>query len=64
LRRFFAGAAAFFAARFFVAFFAGGTVTTFQRELSLGEVRTSSGHSAREGVQPAPYSVTTLAPGP
>jgi hypothetical protein len=39
---------AFLAARRFVAFFAGGTVTTFLGELSLGEVRTSS-HSVRGG---------------
>ena len=39
---------AFLAARLFVAFFAGGTVTTFLGELSLGEVRTS-GHSVRGG---------------
>jgi hypothetical protein len=43
--------ARFLAAFLFVAFFAGGTVTTFQSELSLGEVRTS-GNSVREGVQP------------
>lgn len=41
-------AGAFLAARRFVAFFAGGTVTTFLGELSLGEVRTSS-HSVRGG---------------
>jgi hypothetical protein len=43
-------AGAFFVA-FLVDFFAGGTVTTFLGELSLGEVRTSR-HSEREGVRP------------
>ena len=37
-----------FSAIIAVALFAGGTVTTFLRELSLGEVRTSS-HSVRGG---------------
>jgi hypothetical protein len=53
--RFLAGA--FFAARFFVAFFAGGTVTTFLGELSLGEVRTSC-VTRYAGEQPAPYAIT------
>jgi hypothetical protein len=48
----FAGA---FLARLFVAFFAGGTVTTFLRELSLGEVRTSFTRCV--GEQPTPYAI-------
>jgi hypothetical protein len=56
-------AGAFFAARFFVAFFAGGTVTTFRRALSLGEVsKLRLTRCARE-CNRAPYSFTTLEPG-
>ncbi len=60
-------AGAFFAAAFrlagaflfFVAFLAGGTVTTFLRELSLGEVRTS-GHSGARECSRSPYSSQEL----
>ena len=44
-------AGAFLAAFLFVAFFAGGTVTTFLRELSLGKFELR-GYSVREGEQP------------
>jgi hypothetical protein len=44
-------AGAFLAAFLFVAFFAGGTVTTFLRELSLGKFELR-GNSVHEGEQP------------
>jgi hypothetical protein len=45
-------AGAFLAAFLFVAFFAGGTVTTFLGELSLGEVSKLRGHSGARECKP------------
>jgi hypothetical protein len=57
-------AGAFLAALLFVAFLAGGTVTTFQGELSLGEVRTSLVIRYARECSLTSYAFRNLAPGP
>ena len=56
-------AGAFLAALFFVAFLAGGTVTTFLESSHSREVRTSVVHSAREGVRPHALLGRNFGPG-